>query len=112
MRLSFASGKLQEQCESEKELRRAYGKVCAMKVMSRLTDLRAAASLAHVRNLPGKCHELDGKRKGQLGISVGRGLRLVLEPTDGWPRGRRSGDAVWGQIDAVRVLEIVDYHDG
>jgi toxin HigB-1 len=112
MRVSFADPKLQHVCQSERELRRAYGKPCATKVMTRLTDLRAAASLGHVRNMPGRCHELDGPRKGQLGISLAGGRRLVLEPADGWPKGKGSGDAVWGQIDSVRVLEIVNYHDG
>lgn len=111
MQVSFANRKLQTVCESERELRRAYGNDCAGKVMARLTDLRAAGTLAHVRNLPGRCHELDGARKGQLAILLARGRRLILEPEDGWPKGKRTGDEAWSQVEAVRVLEIVDYHD-
>ena len=112
MRVEFATAKLQKVCESEKELRRNYGKDCAKKVMTRLADLRAAPALADMRNLPGRCHELTGSRAGQLAIVLAGGRRLVLEPTDGWPKAKQEGADVWTEIDAVSVLEIVDYHDG
>jgi toxin HigB-1 len=110
--ISFASRKLQKVCESEKELQRAYGRDCARKVMSRLSDLRAAATLEEMRNLPGRCHELVGDRAGQLGIDLAGGRRLVIEPAVGWPSGKGGGAHVWAEVDAVQVLEIVDYHDG
>jgi proteic killer suppression protein len=112
MRVEFANAKLQKMCESEKELRRAYGKDCAKKVMTRLADLRAAPALADMRNLPGRCHELAGNRAGQLGIVLVGGRRLVLEPSDGWPEAKQEGADAWTEVDAVCVLEIVDYHDG
>ena len=112
MQLSFASRKLQKVCESERELGRAYGNDCAKKVMSRLSDLRAVASLADMRNLPGRCHELAADRDGQLALVLSGGRRLVFEPQDGWPEAEEEGGDAWAEIDAVRVLEIVDYHDG
>lgn len=111
MEVSFASRKLQKVCESEKELRRAYGRDCARKVMSRLSDLRAAATLEEMRNLPGRCHELAGERAGQLGIDLAGGRRLVIAPAGGWPKEKKGGAHIWREIDAVQVLEIVDYHD-
>ena len=111
MEISFASRKLQRVCESENELRRAYGNDCAKKAMSRLSDLRAAATLEEMRNLPGRCHELAGDRAGQLGIELAGGRRLVIAPTGGWPSGKEGGAHVWSEIEAVQVLEIVDYHD-
>lgn len=112
MEVSFASRKLQKVCESEKALRRAYGNDGAKKVMSRVSDLRAVATLEDMRNLPGRCHELAGDRAGQLAIELARGRRLVIAPTNGWPSGKAGGAHVWGKIDAVQVLEIADYHDG
>jgi proteic killer suppression protein len=61
-----------------------------------------------MRNLPGRCHELVGDRGGQLGIELGGGRRLVIEPTGGWAR---EVAHVWSEVEAVQVLEIVDYHD-
>ena len=112
MQVEFASTRLQKVCESEKELRRTYGRDCAKQVMTRLADLRAAPTLADMRHLPGRCHELAGDRAGQLGIVLVGGRRLVLEPTAGWPEAKQGGVDVWTEVDAVRVLEIVDYHDG
>jgi proteic killer suppression protein len=111
MDVTFASRKLQKVCESEKDLRRAYGNDCAKKAMNRLSDLRAAATLEDMRNLPGRCHELTGERAGQLGINLTGGRRLVIVPSAGWPSGKDKGSHVWHEVDAVQVLEIVDYHD-
>jgi toxin HigB-1 len=110
--ISFASRKLQKLCESEKELQRAYGRDCARKVMSRLSDLRAATTLEDMRSLPGRCHELAGDRAEQLAIELAGGRRLVIQPANGWPSAKEEGAHVWSGIDAVQVLEIVDYHDG
>jgi proteic killer suppression protein len=110
MRVSFSSEKLQKVCESAKELQRAYGDNDAKKAMTRLSDLRAAATLADMRHLPGRCHELKGERKGQLAIDLTGGRRLVFEPSDGWPAEKQDGADAWPQIEAVRVLGIVDYH--
>jgi len=108
--ISFTNQKLQKLCESEKELRRVYGTDSAKKVMRRLSDLRAAATLEEMRNLPGRTHELDGDRAGQLAIDLAGGRRLVIAPTTGWPEAKEDGADVWAEVDAVQVLEIVDYH--
>ena len=110
MEISFASRKLQNLCESEKELRKAYGSDGAKKAMRRLSDLRAAATLEEMRNLPGRVHELTGDRDGQLAIDLAGGWRLILVPTNGWPTEKSEGAHVWTAIDAVQVLEITDYH--
>lgn len=110
MEISFASRKLQKLCESEKDLRRAHGSDGAKKAMRRLTDLRAAATLEDMRNLPGRIHELAGEREGQLAIDLAGGWRLILVPKNSWPTERLEGTHVWTAIDAVQVLEITDYH--
>jgi proteic killer suppression protein len=79
--------------------------------MTRLSDLRAASTLAVMRNLPGRCHELKGGRQGQFALTVAGGRRLVIEPADGWPETEEGSDP-WAAVDTIRVLEIVDYHDG
>jgi proteic killer suppression protein len=108
--ISFASRKLKQLCESEKELRKAYGSDGAKKAMRRLSDLRAAATLEDMRNLPGRIHELTGDRNGQLAIDLAGGSRLILVPTSGWPTAKAEGAHVWAAVDAVTVLEITDYH--
>lgn len=110
MDVSFANRRLQELCESEKDLRRAFGSDGAEKVMRRLSDLRAATALEEMRHLPGRLHELDAERAGQLAIDVSGGRRLVIVPTAGWPGDKDRGSHVWADVDSVQVLEIADYH--
>ena len=88
----------------EKELRKAYGADGAKKVMRRLSDLRAAATLEDMRNLLGRIHELTGDRDGQLAIDLAGGWRLILAPTHGWPAEKAEGAHVWNAIDAVTVV--------
>jgi proteic killer suppression protein len=108
--ITFANSRLQQTCESEQALKRAFGNDCAKKIMARLSDLRAAQSLEVMRALPGRCHELQGDRSGQLALDVSGGRRLVLEPVGGWPEGKKKGQHVWADIEAVEIVEIADYH--
>jgi len=108
--ISFVNRKTQRLCESEKELQKALGKAGAKKAIRRLSDLRAAATLEDMRNLPGRTHELTGDRDGQLAIELADGFRLIVAPTDGWPTEKKEGAHVWAEIEAVQVLEITDYH--
>lgn len=80
--------------------------------MARLADIDAASSLSDLRELPGRCHELAVDRVGQLGIELADGRRLVIEPAND-PAPRDSAGALdWSRIDAVRIVEIVNYHRG
>lgn len=110
MHLSFANQKFQRECESRKALTRTHGQAGARKVMARLADLAAAASLEEMRRLPGRCHELSGDRKGQLAIDLSGGRRLVFEPAATPIPTKSDGGLDWSAVDAVRVLEITDYH--
>lgn len=110
MEVTFDTPKLQKTCESEKDLQRRYGKPSGTKVMQRLVDLRAATSLADFRRLPGRRHELSGDRKGQLALELAGAMRLVFRPTQDPPPQGPGGGLDWKQVDAVLVLEIVDYH--
>jgi plasmid maintenance system killer protein len=110
MDLSFANRKLQKECEWTSALTRAHGKAGARKLMARLADLAAAASLEEMRQLPGRCHELSGDRKGQLAIDLTGGKRLVFEPAADPPPQKEDGGLDWEAVDAIRIIEIIDYH--
>jgi proteic killer suppression protein len=107
--LTFATARLQRLFESQKDLRRAHGERCARKLMTRLADLRAASTLEEFRRLPGRCHELDGDRRGQLALELEAGKRLIFAPSASDVH-RADGGLDWGLVEAVRVIEVVDYH--
>lgn len=112
MEIVFANKKLKELCESSRKLQRAHGQACARKARARLADLEAAPQLHEMRALPGKCHELDGDRAGQLAVDVGDGKRVVFEPVDDPPPVKPDGGLDWQSVKAIRVLEIANYHKG
>jgi proteic killer suppression protein len=108
---SFANRRLQKECGSKRELQRSHGIACAKRLLTRFADLEAAENLEQMRRLPGKCHELDGDRVGQLALLLPDGKRLVIEPDiDPVPK-RVDGGLDWTGVDAIRIVEISDYHD-
>jgi toxin HigB-1 len=81
MDVAFSSTRLQKLCSSERELRRLLGSGGAKKAMAHLASLRASGTLEGMRVLPGRCHELEADRSGQLALTLPDGKRLVFEPT-------------------------------
>jgi toxin HigB-1 len=108
--LTFASSKLQALCKSGRELRRRHGQPCAKKVAARLADLNAAQKLDDLRDLPGRCHELKGERRGQLALDLGGGKRLIIRPLEDPPPAKNDGGLDWTLVESIEVVEITDYH--
>lgn len=111
MNVTFRGTKLHKICNSEKELLKAYGKTCARKFRARLDDLRAASTLEAFRNLPGRCHELIGDRKGRLSLDLEHPLRLIFEPTGDGVQRKDDGGLDWNSVKAVQILGVEDTHD-
>jgi len=108
---SFVNRRLQKKCGAKRELQRSHGAACAKKLLTRFADLEAAENLEQMRTLPGKCHVLDGDRVGQLAMLLPDGKRLVIEPdVDPIPK-KDDGGLDWSRVDAIRIVEICDYHD-
>jgi plasmid maintenance system killer protein len=82
LEVSFDDPRLRRLCESEKELRKQCGIVRAKKIQVRLATLRAAETLADMRQLPGRCHELVGDRAGQLSLDLDHPYRLLFHPAE------------------------------
>ena len=74
--------------------------------MDRLNDLRGAANLDDLKDVPGRYHELTGNRAGQWACDLDHPYRLTFKPV------LNSDGNVIGLIveQTVSILEIVDYH--
>jgi proteic killer suppression protein len=78
----------------------------------RLDDMHAAESLAVLGRLrSARCHELKGDRAGQLAVDAGGALRIVFLPAKAPRPEKPDGGLDWAKVDAVRILEVGDYHD-
>jgi hypothetical protein len=76
----------------------------------RLASLLAAATLADMENVPGRCHALTGDRAGQFAVDLWGPNRLIFEPaSDPLPR-KSDGGIDRDQVTEIRILEIVNYH--
>jgi proteic killer suppression protein len=110
LQISFAKRRLQKTCEEHRSLQKEHGAACAKKVAARLADLGAASSLEDFRHLPGGCHELGGDRTGQLALGLSDGKRLIIRPADNPAPTKPEGGLDWSAVEAVEIIEIVDYH--
>ena len=110
MDVLFASDKLHRALSTQRVLQADWGQEGAKKITLRLQQLAAAPTLADMRNLPGRCHELTGDRAGQFAVDVHKGYRLVFRPTAEPPPRKPDGGIDWAQVDSITVDEIVDYH--
>jgi len=111
LQISFAKRRLRKTCEEQRALRKEHGVACAKRIAARIADLEAASCLEVFQNLPGGCHELDGDRDGQLALKLPDGKRLVIRPTEDPPPAKEDGGLDWAAVEAIEVVDIVDYHD-
>ena len=110
MDIAFRTRKLQKICSEEKAGIRELGPESARKLRARMADLRAAPTLEHLRNLPGRLHQLTGDRKGQLSLDLKHPYRLLLVPADDPPPTKPDGGLDWSNITAITIIDIEDTH--
>lgn len=110
MEVLFADRRLRNRLSSKAHLVTTYGDVVAKRATQRFQELRAAGTLADMRNLPGKCHELTGDRTGQLAVHLDARYRLIFRPADNPPPTKADGGLDWDAVTEIVVIAIVDYH--
>jgi proteic killer suppression protein len=108
----FSSTKLEKECCDSKVRRKRYGEERGRWLGRRLDDLRAAETLAVMRPLPGRCHELTANLKGLLAIDLDGPYRLIFEPAHDPVPVDSDGGLIWEHVTAIRILRIEDYHNG
>jgi plasmid maintenance system killer protein len=109
MEVSFEDPGLAETFRDMRELRKRHGTVRAKRIKQRLADLEAAETLATMRSLPGRCHELRGDLTGLLSLDLDHPYRLLFRPT-GNPEPGPGGGLDWSAVRAVVVIRIEDTH--
>lgn len=96
--VSYRTSQLRKVCENAEVATKKYGAEMAEKIHMRIDQIRAADSVEElVQFRIGRCHPLQGNRKGQYAMDLTHPYRLILEKKN-------------GKLIAVEILEIVDYH--
>jgi plasmid maintenance system killer protein len=106
----FCNSKMEKECCDAKMRRKRYGDERARRLGRRLDELRAAETLAVMKTLPGRCHELTADRKVQLAIDLDGPYRLIFEPAHEPLPLDGNGALDWNLVTIIRVLLIGDYH--
>lgn len=98
-------------CNCRKLAQKNFGPVQCRLLMRRLDELRAADTLEVLRYLPhAHCHELTGKREGQLSVDLKHPYRLIFEPAD-YPIPLTDDEGIdWKRVTTIRILEVEDTH--
>lgn len=109
MEVLFDDVDLAETFGNVRELRKKHGAVRAKKIEQRLKHLAAVETLADMRSMPGRCHELHGDRAGQLSLDLDHPYRLLLRPA-GNPDPGPGGGLDWSAVRTVVVIGIEDTH--
>ena len=111
MDIAFRTRRLEKTLNSERELRKRYGKRMAEKLKARLAVLKNARTLADVPSSPPeRRHSLQGRREGQYAVDLVHPHRLVFAPS-GEPVPEREGGGVdMTRVTAITIIEVVDYH--
>ena len=111
MDISFRTRRLERTFNSERNLSIAYGDRMSRVIQIRLAVLRNARNLSQVPvTPPDRFHMLRGDRMGQYAVDLVHPYRLIFEPNhDPVPR-LPDGGLNLGQVTAITILEVVDYH--
>ncbi|KGM57399.1 killer suppression protein [Lysobacter arseniciresistens ZS79] len=113
MDIRFADRRLEKECNDARLLQRRHGERRAKLLMTRLTVLASAATLADIGppyRGPMRCHELTGDRAGQLSIDLDQPYRLILRPDHDPPPTRDEGGLDWRQVTRILIVAIADTH--
>ena len=82
----------------------------AKKIQQRLKDLRAAETLADMRLMPGRCHELRENLAGHLSLDLDHPYRLLFRPAED-TEPSPGGGLDWSKVTSVAVASVTDTHE-
>ena len=110
MEIKFTDKKLEKIANNDRMMLKELGKVRAILLRRRLTQLVDANTLEDVRYLPGNYHELTKNRKGQWGYDLDQPYRLVFTPLEKPIPLNNDGQYVWLEISGIEIIGIINYH--
>jgi len=98
LQIDYKTNSLEKACTQFKIAKKQYGERMAIILHQRINELRAAASIVElVKYSIGRCHSLEGNRRGEYAMDLIHPHRLVFKQ-------------VKDQIEVVQILNIENYH--
>lgn len=98
MEVTYNNNKLEKVCTNASYAERVYGALMAEKIQMRIDQICSASCVEEMVDCRiGRCHELNGNRKGQFAVDLVQPYRLVFA-------------VCRNEIQIANITEIVDYH--
>ena len=111
MIVHYKSRTLQKACTSEKAMKQRWGAQMSRVLRRRLGELEAAVTLADIARIPAaRCHELTGRRQGDLAVDLVHPYRLIFRPNLDPVPTKPDGGLDWSEVTGILVSDVVDYH--
>lgn len=109
MEIYFEDAKFKKVWLDQRQLEKEHGAVHARKLRLHLDNLRMAETLADMRQLPGRCHELKANRAGQFALDLDHPYRLIFKPHPPVPL-KADGGIDWHMVTQIVIIAVEDYH--
>lgn len=104
MNIQYSSNKLEKILTNQRLIRKHYSNI-HNKLSVRLSELRAANSLADIPNIPPpRRHKLTGTLKECWGIDVSKNYRIIVQPVGEY------NELEINTIKEIEIKDIEDYH--
>ena len=98
MEITYKSKNIMKVCTNASYAERKYESDMAEKIHQRIDEIDASETVEEMIQFHiGRCHQLNGNRKGQYAMDLIHPQRLIFE---------KRGN----EIQIVRIIEITDYH--
>jgi len=96
--IKYKSNKLEKVCTDFACAKKEYGERMAVLIHQRVDEIKAATSVEMLVQFSiGRCHPLQGNRKGEYAMDLLHPYRLIFEQNN-------------QEIQFVRIIKIEDYH--
>jgi proteic killer suppression protein len=110
IKISWSKRKLERTCSSDAAGKREWGADHWKLMKRRLASLSAAASLADMRGVPGRCHPLHEDRREEFALDLWGPYRLVFAPDHNPIPRLDDGGIDQALVTQILILEVTDYH--
>lgn len=98
LKINYKSNSLERVCTNYSIAQRKYGERMARLIHQRVDELQSADSVEMlVQYSIGRCHPLEGDRKGEYAMDLVHPYRLIFEQNK-------------TDVQVVRIINIEDYH--
>jgi proteic killer suppression protein len=111
LEISFSNQKLAKLLNRATDVLRTYGPDNGKRILTRLTQIAAAETLADLSTLPQtRVHEHKADHDEQISVDVKHPYRLMLIPDHSETPRKPDGGLDWAKITRVKILRIEDPH--